>query len=81
MSKKLVRVTLELTTDQAAALHRFVDKASYQEAHAVTYGHANPELRSAQAYEIISATAVVQRALQDVGVGSWPWIETGSTTD
>jgi hypothetical protein len=72
-----ITVTLGLSADHAAALHRFADKADYQAAQAVLYPHVDPELRANQAHQIMAATVVLQRALEDAGVRGWPWVETG----
>lgn len=73
----MIVVRFELTDEQAAALHRFADKADYQAAQAVLYPHVDPELRAEQAREIMGATVVLQRALEDAGARGWPWVETG----
>ena len=75
-----VTVTLTLEPAAAAALHRLCDKLGHSDAMAYLYPHLPRELRSDQAYEMVGAASVVQKALEDAGVGHWPWIETGQTT-
>lgn len=70
-------ITLTLDTAQACALHRLCDKIGHSDAMAYLYPHIPAETRTAQAYEMLDACAAVQRALEDAGVGHWPWIETG----
>ncbi len=70
-------VRLELRPDLAAALHRLADKTDYQAAQSVLYPHVDSELRADQASQIIEATSILQRALEDAGVRGWPWVETG----
>lgn len=77
MDAPTIHITLELTADLAAALHRFADKADYQAAQAVLYPHLDPELRAKQAHQIMRATLILQRALEHSGVNGWPWVETG----
>lgn len=76
MSRTL-RITVELTPEQAAGLKRFAEKVGHSDAKAVLYPHLKPSLRDDQAYEIIYAFSAVEKALSDAGVTSWPWIETG----
>lgn len=71
------RVILELSPEQAAGLKRFADKVAHSDAMAVLYPHVRADVRSEQASEIIAAFDVLDRALADAGVASWPWIETG----
>jgi hypothetical protein len=72
-----VTVTLELTAEQAAGLRRFADKSGWSEAMAVLYGHVRKDLREQQASAIISALAVLENALAEAEVATFPWIETG----
>lgn len=72
-----VTVTLELSREAAAGLLRFADKVTHSEARAVLYPHVQLEIRSEQASQIIEGFSVLERALADAGVTSWPWIETG----
>ena len=72
-----MRLTLDLTDTQAAALKRFAEKTSYSEAMAVLYPHVGREIRGNQAHDILIALARVDEALADLKVRSWPWIETG----
>jgi hypothetical protein len=77
-AERLVRVTLELPADLAAALARFSDKVTHVEARAVLYPHVSAQIRSDQAHQIIAAFHELERSLQDAGVRGWPWVETGS---
>jgi hypothetical protein len=72
-----VRLTLELTPAAAAALKRFAEKISFEQASSVLYGHVKADLRSEQASEIVAAFGVLDTALADADVSSWPWIDTG----
>ena len=72
-----MRITLDLTETQAAALKRFAEKTGYAEAMAVLYPHVDREIRGNQAHEILIALARIDEALADLHVHSWPWIETG----
>lgn len=74
-----MRLTLELTDIQAAALKRFAEKTGYSEAMAVLYPHVGPEIRGNQAHDILIALARIDEALADLNVHSWPWIETGQS--
>lgn len=73
----MITLTLELTADAAAALKRFAEKVTFEEAAAVLYPHVKAEIRSDQASQIISAFAQLDTALADAHVSSWPWIDTG----
>lgn len=72
-----MRLTLDLTETQAAALKRFTEKTGYSEAMAVLYPHVGREIRGNQAHDILIALARIDEALADIDVHSWPWIETG----
>lgn len=72
-----VTITLELEPEAAAALKRFVEKVGWSEAMAVLYPHVKADLRSDQAHQIVWAVGRLERALDEAGVCSWPWIETG----
>ena len=73
----IVRVTLELTPDAAAAMKRFAEKISFEQALSVLYPHLSRELRSDQASQIIAAFCTLDTALAAANVSSWPWIDTG----
>lgn len=73
----IVRITLELEPGQAAGLRRFAEKVTHQDAVMVLYPHVAKEIRSEQAYSIMAAFSVVHDALDDAGVATFPWIETG----
>ncbi len=72
-----VIVSLELSREAAAGLRRFADKVGHSDAAAVLYPHVKAEIRDEQAYAIVEAFGLLQRALADAGVATWPWIETG----
>jgi hypothetical protein len=72
-----MRLTLNLTDTQAAALKRFAEKVSLDQTASVLYPHLSKELRADQAYEILYAFAALDDALGNANVHSWPWIETG----
>lgn len=72
-----VRLTLELTPEQAAALKRFAEKVSYEQASAVLYPHVSADIRANQATAILIALDRLDEALCEAAVGSWPWIDTG----
>lgn len=72
-----VRVTLELSPNCAAALMRFAQKVTFEQAGAVLYPHVHADIRSDQAAEIISALSHLERVLADADVSAWPWIDTG----
>jgi len=73
-----MRLTLELTPEQAAALKRVSEKISHDQALSVLYSHVPRERRGEQAYAILSAFAELEKALGNAGVASWPWVETGA---
>jgi hypothetical protein len=73
----MTRVTLELTPESAAALKRFAEKVSFEQAASVLYGHVKADIRSEQASQIIAAFGVLDTALADADVSSWPWIDSG----
>lgn len=70
-------ITLELTPEQASGLLRFADKMTHADAMRVLYGHVPKATREDQAYMILWAFDLLQRALTAKGVTSFPWIETG----
>lgn len=75
-----VTVTLNLDPAVAAGLMRFAQKASYEQAKSVLYGHLNTDLRSQQAGQILQGFEMLTRVLGDAGVASWPWVETGKVS-
>jgi hypothetical protein len=77
VARNAVNVTVTLEPGAAAALHRLCDKFGHDDAMRLLYPHLPRELRSDQAYEMVGAAGVVQKALEDAGVRHWPWIETG----
>lgn len=76
-----VKITLDLSDEQAAGLARFADKSGFAEAMAVLYPHVRKELLDEQAATIISSLAVLERALANAGVRVWPWIETSKASE
>jgi hypothetical protein len=75
--KRSVVLRLELTPGEAAALMRFAEKISYEQAQSVLYPHLETALRAEQASQIIAAFDMLSAALADAQVSSWPWIDTG----
>lgn len=72
-----VRITLELTPAQAAGLKRFAEKSDFTDAMDVLYPHLARNLRADQAHTIIEALALIESALSEAEVSTWPWIDTG----
>ena len=72
-----VEIRVRLTSGEACALKRFVEKVGYAEAMAVLYTHVKGVVRQEQASEILEALRHVERALNEANINSWPWIETG----
>lgn len=72
---------IELTANQAAALHRLCDKLTHSDAQNYLYGHISKELRSDQAYDMVRAAAGLQKALEEANVRGWPWVETGRAVE
>jgi hypothetical protein len=75
--KSDVTITLILSREAAAGLLRFADKVSYEQAASVLYPHVRSDVRCDQAHAILSGFSQLQTALDEAGVKSWPWIETG----
>jgi hypothetical protein len=75
-----MKITLELSPNEAAALARLCDKFAHSDAKAFLYPHVPKEIRDGQAYDMVHATTAVFKALSDAGARGWPWIETGSAT-
>lgn len=73
-----VKFVLALTPGQAAALKRFAEKVTPEQAMAVLYPHVSPDIRDSQVSEIIRAFAVLDRALTDARVSTSPWMSTGN---
>lgn len=71
------RLTVELTPECAAALKRFAEKVSYDQASAVLYAHVRADIRAKQTNDILVALSAVYESLADAEVHSWPWIDTG----
>lgn len=76
----MISITLELEPGDAAALKRLVEKIGHSEALAVLYTHRPRELRNEQASQIVRAVGLLDRALQQSRVSSWPWVETGEVS-
>jgi len=75
----MIRITLELEPGDAAALKRFAEKTGHSEALAVLYPHRPRHLRDEQASQIVRAIGILDAALGEANVASWPWVETGET--
>jgi hypothetical protein len=75
----VIRLTIELTPDQAAGLRRFADKTGFEEAMAVLYPHVAHNTRAEQAHTILTAVGKIDAALEEAEVSAWPWIDTGRT--
>ena len=73
-----ITVTLELEPNDAAALARLCEKFTHSDAAAYLYPHIAAAIRDDQAYQMVHATAVVAKALEDAGVRGWPWVDTGN---
>jgi hypothetical protein len=73
----VITVTLELEPARAAALLRFAEKITFETAKSVLYPHVDPDIRGEQTGQILGAFTVLEKALHDERVRSWPWIETG----
>ena len=73
-----VTITLNLDPGVAAGLKRFAEKVSFEEASAVLYPHVRADIRGNQAHAILIALGLIDKALADADVHSWPWIETGA---
>lgn len=73
----MVAIHLELAPELAAALKRFAEKVSYDQANAVLYPHVKADIRSEQADQIMTAFSALEKALSDADVKSWPWIDSG----
>ena len=72
-----VTIRLTLTAEAAAGLKRFSDKVTHEVAQSVLYGHVQEAIRGEQAGAILGGFGALARALEEAGVRSWPWIETG----
>jgi predicted RNA-binding protein YlxR (DUF448 family) len=72
-----VWLQLELTANQAAALKRFVEKVTFEQASEVLYKHVDAQIRREQTHDIITAMNQINRALADVEISAGPWIDTG----
>jgi hypothetical protein len=75
---KTITITLKLEPVHAAALARLCEKFTYEHAAAYLYPHIAAAIRDDQAYQMVGATAVVSKALEDAGVRGFPWIDTGT---
>lgn len=73
----MIRLTVELTPESAAALKRFAEKVSYEQASAVLYTHVAADIRAEQTHSILVALATLNEALTEANVRTWPWIDTG----
>jgi len=75
-----MKITIELTAGEAAALYRLCDKISHSHAKAYLYPHISDTIRSSQAYDMMDATETVRRELAKANVNAFPWIDTGEAT-
>ncbi len=73
----MVRITLELDADRAAALLRLCEKITHSDASGYLYPHLPKEVRDEQTSTMLAAAEQVRAALAEEGVSGWPWIETG----
>lgn len=76
----MIRITLELEPGDAAALKRLAEKTGHAEALAVLYAHRPRHVRDEQASQIVRAVGVLDKALEQARVASWPWVETGEAS-
>jgi hypothetical protein len=70
-----LRLVIEVSPTEAAALKRLADKFGHTDAQAYLYAHLPKELRSDQAYDMVRAMAAVEKALEEADVAAWPWVE------
>lgn len=73
----MIKISLELTDNQAAALHQLCRKIGHVDAMRYLQPHLSRELRSEQAYDIVHGCSALQDALEELHVNYWPWIESG----
>lgn len=73
----MITITVELEDVEAAGLLRFADKVTHDDAMSVLAPHLPKPQRVEQAYNIIHGFSRLQDALQEAGVRSWPWSDTG----
>lgn len=76
----MVKITLELEPNHAAALHQLCRKMGHTDALQFLQPHIPREIRSDQAYDMVHACSRLQEALEEQHVNYWPWIETGRAT-
>jgi hypothetical protein len=74
---RTITITVELSPEQAAGLKRFAEKSDFTDAMDVLYPHIARPIRADQAHTIICALAIVNEALIEADVSSWPWIDCG----
>lgn len=74
---RLVKITVELEPNHAAALHQLCRKLGHTDALQFLQPHVPREIRIDQAYDLVHGCAVLERALSGAQVNYWPWIETG----
>lgn len=73
----MIKVTVELEPEQAAALLRLCNKITHSDGLAYLYPHIPLGRRNDQAYDMMHGTAKLAEALCDANVSEFPWIETG----
>lgn len=73
----MITITVELPPNHAAALKRLCEKFTHSDAARYLYPHVAREIRSDQAYDMVHATARLEKALEEAGVSGFPWIEAG----
>lgn len=74
-----MKITVELTPEQAAALLRLCNKVTHSDCLAYLYPHVRLGVRNDQAYDMVHATSALAEKLCKQGVSDFPWIETGLT--
>lgn len=72
-----VRITVVLTTEQAAPLARLCEKFVTRDGKSYLYPHVPAEVQREQRYQMVQATAAIYEALRESCVSTWPWIDTG----
>lgn len=73
----MIRLTVELTPEQAAGLLRLVDKTGFVEIQATLYPHVSKDTRADQVRDVLAATSAIETALRETKVSVFPWIDCG----
>jgi hypothetical protein len=76
-----LKLQIELTENQAAALRRLCDKFGHSEAKAFLYPHLPADLRRDQAYDMVHAVSKIDTALTEKRISAWPWIDSGNAKE